>query len=170
MQAVGRAPQGAGVCLTFCWGVYSFCYRNDLKPEIWFPGAALVTEVFTPWDPTLTMGHNNLAPAEPNRETRHWQLMESPSIIGILLWETLCEFSKISRNLPGILKSSRDILDPVRERRFNMYWTPIISHEGCLINQILPELTLAVAFRLIHLQEIAPKKPWAGLAFQSGYG
>ena len=50
------APQGAGVfATTFCGGFYSFFYRTDLKPEILFPGAELVTGVLTPWDPTLTM-------------------------------------------------------------------------------------------------------------------
>lgn len=55
------APQGAGIYhhILRGWGrgeVYSFCYRADLKPEILFPGAEPVTEVPSPWDPTLTMG------------------------------------------------------------------------------------------------------------------
>lgn len=50
------APQGAGVLpLHSAGGFYSFCYRTDLKPEILFPGAELVTRVLVPWDPTLTM-------------------------------------------------------------------------------------------------------------------
>lgn len=135
------AAQGAGVCLTFCWGFYSFCYRTDQNPEILFPGAALVTELPAPWDPTLTMRHNNLAPGEPSRETRYWQFMEFASIIGILLSGVPYEISKISRNLPEILKSSRDMLDQTRERRLSMYWTPTVSRKWGLINQILPELS-----------------------------